>query len=209
MPRTFLNKNNIPRGDGLVPKIKFELFGDWTRAMSVLKTMGPKVKESSLRAQLKVGNVIAKKVKAHIRNQDLGWQGLDEDYAKAKGAGGLSGKVLMGYKTYYNEIKVWKSGNRHLVNIGVRRGIYTRELSGGRSKLEVAAIAGVHEFSSGRRIPRRPLWNPTIAEIGGVKGIQKMYINSLIWHLRMFGVPVTAKRTNNTSISIDGSKLKF
>jgi hypothetical protein len=210
--RTFLNRANPGFNDnimGEIPHLKFELIGQWDRVNDILRKMGREVKESSIKAQLKVGTVIVTKVKKHLRDQDLGWVALDSDYQERKTKAGLNLKSLMAYKTYYNNIEVWRSGNRRLVSIGVRRGIYTRELSGKRSKLDVATIAAIHEFSSGKRIPRRQLWNPTITEIGGADGIKKIFVNSLVWHLRMAGIPVVQKRGNVSSIVLDGTSIKF
>lgn len=190
MPRHFVNARNIPLNSGYVPSLKFELFGDWEKTIKLLQKMGPEVKEASLKAQLKVGKQICKIVKGHLRNQDLGWVALNEKYAEKKSDSGLDGRTLIAYGAYYNAIQVWQSGNRHLVNIGVRNGIYTHDLRGKRSKLEVAKIAVIHEFASGKRIKKRPLWNPSIVEIGGAKGIKKMYINALVYHLSRAGIPV-------------------
>mgnify|MGYP001068204888 CR=1 FL=1 len=185
--------------------ISFELFGDWDKALRTFSKLGPVVKESSLAAQLKVGKEIVKIVKGHLRNQDLGWAKLDAIYAKRKSAAGLSGKILMSYKTYYDNIKVWQPGNRSLVLIGVKKGIYTKQLNGKRSRLDVATIAAIHEFSSGKRLPRRQLWNPSITQMGGVPGIKKMFILSLVWHLRKAGIPVI--HNNGNTLYIDGMKI--
>lgn len=204
MPRTFFYRA-VPRVNPGIPKISFSLFGQWKQTMDLLSSIGPKVKKASIAAQLKVGKEIAKKVKAHIRNQDLGWQDLSEEYARRKADAGLHSETLMAYKTYYENINVWESGNKKLINIGVKRGIYTREVSGKRSKLDVATIAGINEFASGNRVPRRPLWNPTIVEMGGAKGIKKMYINSLIWHLRASGVNV--RKLNGFGLIVNDKKV--
>ena len=209
MARTYLHSGNIPRGNGELPQIKFELFGEWEKTMSIMKRLGPTVKVASVIAQMKVGKTIAVKVRNHIRNQDLGWTALSEKYAIKKSNAGLQSGTLMAYNNYINAIKVWQSGNKHLVMVGVKRGIYTREANGKRSKIEIAEIAGIHEFSNGNRVPRRPLWNPTITELGGAKGLQKMYINTLAWHLREMGIPVVLKRGLFTSIKIDGTKIKY
>lgn len=209
MAREFLNKGNIPRGGGQLPKINFELFGDWDRTMGVIKNMGPAVKDSSVKAQIKVGKEILKKVKGHLRSQDLGWQALSDHYVRRKSSAGFDTRILVGYGSYYRNLEVWQSGNRHLVFIGVRRGIYTQETSGKKSKIDIATIAGIHEFSSGKRIPKRPLWNPSIAQMGGAKGIKTMYINSFIWHLRAKGIPVTKTFFGDKIVTTGGTKLKF
>lgn len=170
--------------------IQFKPFGHWEKTIKVIGRLGPTIKEASLKAQMAVGKEIVKRVKAHLRNQDLGWQALSEKTKKNKAKYGLKSKTLMAWGTYYNNIEVWQPSNHHLVLIGVRKGIYTRHPNGKRNKVEVARIAAMHEFSSGRKIPRRPLWNPTIQELGK-KGIKQIYNKALTHHLRMRGVPVS------------------
>lgn len=211
MPRSFLRRAiRKPREDeeDYSPRINFRLFGQWDQTMNIIKRLEPEIKQSSIKAQLKVAKVISALVRRHLRDQDLGWQVLSYKYAAKKAEMGLSDNTLMAYQTYYKNIKVWRSGNRHLVNIGVKRGIYTTELSGKKSKMDVATIAAIHEFSSGRKIPKRPLWNPSIEEIGGADGIKKMYINSLLWHLREKGIPVK-KMSTGFGINIDGQNIKL
>lgn len=196
--RTFFNRAVPKTYPGVIPQISFKLFGQWDEAMTLLKNIGPKVKASSIKAQLKIGKDIVTKVRAHIRNQDLGWPELDPKYAMRKMKAGLSDEMLMAYNTYHDNISIWTSGNNKLISIGVRKGIYTRELNGRRSKLDVATIAAIHEFSSGRRSKRRPLWNPTIMEMGGAKGIKTMFLNSLVYHLKVSGINVTRKENTVT-----------
>lgn len=200
---------NVPSGVGELPQIKFELFGDWDKVTRVLHSLGPKVKIASKAAQHKVGTVIVKKVRGHIMNQDLGWQELDPEYAGRKAKAGRSSKVLISYGAYFNNIKVWYSGQMLL--IGVKKGILTRQLNGKPSKIDVATIAGLHEFSSGRRFARRPLWNPSIMEIGGAKGIKKMFMHSLVWYLRKLQVPVSHSTYfgMSQSVNIDGTKIAY
>lgn len=193
MARTFLNKNNIPGANSYSDfnsRIEFALFGDWDKTIKTLQKLSPEIKKASIKAQKKVCELILKKVKGHLRSQDLNWAPLHPDYAERKAIGGLSYRTLMAYGNYYRSIEVWTKGSQHMVFVGVKKGIYTRKLNGGRSRLEVAQIAAIHEFSSGRKIPKRPLWNPTIAEIGGAKGIKKLYVGSLVHHLRIAGIPV-------------------
>lgn len=193
MPR-FITPKKLSITPGIIPKITFKLFGDWDKTIRILQKIGPDVKSASIKAQMKVGNEVCKKVKQHLRNQDLGWPRLDEKYLSKKRRAGMSGKTLYGYGNYYNAIEVWKSGNNHLINIGVKKGKYTKDLRGKRSRLEIAQIAAIHEFSSGRKIPRRELWNPTFKEMGGIKGLRKMYVNSLMHHLSRMGIPVKQYR---------------
>lgn len=193
MANTFFNKRNVDLNQGYIPRIEFKLFGNWEGTVRMINKLGPSIKQASLISQLKICNLIAKKVKAHLKNQDLDWEPLSERYAIRKENAGMDGRILMANETYYNNIQAWTKGNQHLAFVGVKKGMYTKEISGRRSRLDVATIAAVHEFAAGgSHIPRRPLWNPTIAEIGGTKGIKELYIKHLVGALRVRGIPVKA-----------------
>lgn len=190
MARTFFNRINVPLDQGYIPQIRFKLFGQWDTAIRTLNKLSPAVKEASLAAQLKVCQDICKRVKTHLRKQDLDWEPLNSEYLEKKEDIGFSPLTLIAYGTYYNNIETWQVGNQHLAFVGVRRGIYTKNLRGKRSRLDVATIAAVHEFSNGTKIPRRPLWNPTIREMDGTKGIQKLFVGELRKGLKKRGIPV-------------------
>lgn len=190
MARTFFNKTNVPLNQGFIPRIEFKLFGQWDETIRILNKLSPTVKECSLIAQMKICQDICKRVKNHLKNQDLNWEPLSEKYREAKTNAGLGGETLIAYGQYYNNIEAWQKGNQHLAFVGVKKGIYTRRLSGKRSRLDVATIAAIHEFSNGIKLPRRPLWNPTIREMGGAPGIKKAYVKHLVGSLRVRGIPV-------------------
>lgn len=192
MARTFLNKTNVALGQGFIPRVEFKLFGQWDETIRILNKLSPRIKECSLIAQMKICKEICKRVKGHIKNQDLSWQPLSVNYAKRKSDHGLDGGILNAYGNYYNNVEAWQKSNQHFAFVGVKKGKYTRGINGKRSKLDIATIAAVHEFSSGRRIPRRPLWNPTIAEMGGAPGLKKLYVKHLVGSLRVRGIPVKA-----------------
>lgn len=189
MGRPYLPKSDLRDTAGRI-RIDFKPLGNWADTLRKLNRLGPDVRDASTKAQLKVAKEIVRRVKAHIRNQDLGWPPLSAEYSAVKLAFGLNPKTLYAYGNYYRAIEAWKAGNNSVVNAGVKKGKYTKTLSGKRSRWDIATIAAIHEFSSGKRIPRRPLWNPTIKELGGANGIKKMYINSLLYHLRMKGIPI-------------------
>lgn len=192
MARTFLNKTNVALNQGFIPRVEFKLFGQWDETIRVLNKLSPTVKQCSLIAQMKICLQICKMVKNHLKNQDLNWEPLSGEYAKRKEEAGLEGGTLIAYGAYYNNITAWQKGSQHFAFVGVKKGIYTKNLQGKRSRLDIATIAAVHEFSSGRRVPKRPLWNPTITEIGGAPGLKKLYVKHLVGSLRVRGIPVKA-----------------
>jgi hypothetical protein len=183
-----LRQSQLPKkGDGY--SLRFKPVGDWKTTMKVIQRLPRSMKDSSVKAQLRLGQLIVKKVKAHIRNQDLGWKPLKKETADAKNRYGLDDKILWGHGTYYRSITVWESGMGRAVFVGVKRNIYTRTYRGRKSKIEVAQIAAIHEFSSGRKIPKRPLWNPTIKEMGGAQGFKEQFVKSFKAYLRRAGIP--------------------
>lgn len=187
MGRGFITKTDLPG-----PRIELKPVGRWDQAISTFQRLGPGIKRASIKAQTSVAKDVMKKVKDHIRNQDLGWKKLSPDYSTRKSELGLDPRILIAYGHYYHAVEVWHTGNRHMVFVGVKRGKYTQTISGKKSRLDIATIAYLHEFSRGKRFPRRPLWNPTIQEIGGAKGIKERYIKYLKHWLRREGLPVTS-----------------
>lgn len=191
MPPGFIRKGDLPKNSSGNLKLEIKPIGRWNEAVRVISKLSPAIKKASLKAQLKVCNEIRTRVRAHLRNQDLGWKLLSSTYSERKSSLGLDGRTLIAYGNYYHNIEVWQKGMQYLVFVGVKRGKYTRRLNGKRGKLDIATVAAIHEFSSGRKVPRRPLWNPTIREIGGAKGIKSIYLKSFKHWLRMGGMPVT------------------
>jgi|SRR5882757_5157995 len=190
MARTFFNRINTPTNKKGQQQIKFKLFGQWDKTISVVTQLSPAIKRASLKAQLKICQDIAKRVRKHIKNQDLNWQPLTQEYETRKETAGLSGRTLEAYGNYYNNIQAWQVSNQNYAYVGVKKGIYTRNISGRRSKYDIATIAAIHELSSGHIIPKRALWNPTIAEMGGAPGLKKEFVKHLIGNLRAKGIPV-------------------
>lgn len=173
-------------GDGY--RLQFKLVGEWKSTMDIIKRLPAAMKSSSLEAQVKLGDDVVKRVKKHLRNQDLGWRPLSSETSAKKNLKGLDSRILFAWGNYYNNIKVWKVGNQKALLIGVRTGIHTRSYGGRKSKYDIARIAAIHEFSSGKRVPRRPLWNPTIAEYG-IRGFKELYLKFFKARLRANRIP--------------------
>jgi hypothetical protein len=164
------------------PQIKFQPTGKWDEATQLIKRLDPGIKEASVKAQWKMCEEILKKVKKHMIKQDLGWSPLNDKYVRLKKKLGRDRRILIATKDYYDNIMIWKRANGWKVYIGVKPGIFGRTLRGKRAKEDIATIAAIHEFSRGRR--RRPLWNPTIREMGNTKGFKKLYLDNFEKELR-------------------------
>lgn len=191
MANTFFNKRNFAfNKTNSVPSLQFKLVGNWDKVIKTVQSVSPAVKKAGIYAQIKICEKVKQRVQYHLANQDLGWKAISPKTAKKKASKNLDSRTLIAYGQYYYAIEVWRPGSQHIVNVGVKRGRYTFTLSGKRSRIDIAKIATIHEFSSGKRVPRRPLWNPTIAEIGGAEGIKKLYLKHLIGKLRVMGIPI-------------------
>jgi hypothetical protein len=177
-------------------RLTFELYGEWDKTIRTVQKVGPAVKIAGLYAQMKVASILKKKVIGHLLNQDLGWRALDDKYLAQKAKAGADTSILMAWNQYYQSIEMWHKSNEHTVFVGVKKGKYTYSVwDNRRSRIDIATIAFIHEFSRGSKIPRRPLWNPTIAEMGGEKGIKDLYVKHLMGKLRVMGIPVKQFKT--------------
>lgn len=196
MPINPIGKGSLPtNGTGGRIRVEIKPVGNWEQTIRVIQKMGPAIKAVSIDAQTKVAKEILKKVRGHLRDQDLKWRPLNPLYAKQKASRGLDSRTLIAHGSYYHALEIWKSTwNGHMVFVGVKKGKYGTSLSGKKSKLDISTIAAIHEFSSGRKIPRRPLWNPTLKEMGGQKGLKELYMNYLLSGLKRKGIPVTRIR---------------
>lgn len=175
--------------------LKFTLLGRWDEAVKTLNRLDPVIKEASLSAQMALGEQIVKVVKGHILNQDLPWLPLTEKYLERKNAVGADPRILIATQSYLNAIKVWKVGNRHLVMIGVPRGVHGTTIEGNSHPLEIAQIAAIHEFAGNDKL-RRPLWNPTIKEFGYGKGLLARYKTLFVARARRRGISFSEKAFN-------------
>lgn len=187
-------QSSLPRTAGGRPRITIEPMGNWDAVIGMLNTLGPKVRRASMRAQLKVAKEIVKRVKRHLREQDLNWPPLAPTTVQEREKHGInSSRILYARGTYYNAIQAWSSDSRKMVFAGVKKGTMAVSYGGERRRMDVGQIAAIHEFSRGRKVPRRPLWNPTLKELGK-EGMKLMFMGSLLYYLRMSGVPITPFR---------------
>jgi len=171
---------------GNTPQLKFTPTGKWDEASRLMGRLNPEIKEASVKAQWKLCEEILKRVKRHMIRQDLGWKPLNRKYVKLKKGLGWDHRMLLATKDYYDNIMIWKRANGWQVFVGVKPGIYGRTIRGKRAKKDIASIATIHEFARGKR--RRPLWNPTIREMGNTPGIKKMYLDQFEKELKKGGL---------------------
>lgn len=139
------------------PSLIVRRLGPWEGANWQYKQLPKVIKAALLAEERKIANEIRRRVRGHIRNQDLPW--------KAASRSKKGDKLLYETGTYYDNIKVWQSSL--VTYVGVQKHVIQP-----RSKKPVYLIAQIHERGSRRKgIPRRPLWRPTYLEMGGDVGI--------------------------------------
>ena len=187
----FIRRKALEQGayKGL-PRMEIKPMGNWANTISTVTRISPDIKDAGIKGQMKVAREIVRRVKGHIRNQDLGWKPLSETTQAIKSIYGLDSRTLYAHGGYYNAIEAWQKGSQFMVFAGVKKGKYSRSYGGKKRAIDIGQVAAVHEFSSGKRVPRRPLWNPTIREMGGAAGLKKMFMGSFLYYLRMKGIPI-------------------
>lgn len=180
--------------------IKFELLGNWALTQKIIKELPGDVKESYRQAQRSFGKKLERKVKRHLRNQDLPWKELAESTVKRK----KSQEILIETSDYYNAIRTYSSGP-YTISVGVKEGVYKLRGKGeNESKISIADYAAIHErghvFENGRVVPKRPLWVPTWKEMGGKEGMANEVIDAVNKVLARKGISqyfeVGKKKTN-------------
>jgi hypothetical protein len=112
-------------------------------------------------AQVKATNLLrsfaaalAKEARRVIDEQRYDWKELTAGYLAYKKAHGLSTKILVATKFYYDHISWWMDDKG--VHVGVPNIIHPT------AKISLGFLARIHEFGYGH-VPPRPLWRPLIA----------------------------------------------
>lgn len=176
-------------GDNPSLGVQFKPFGRWEETIYTTKRLKANIKAASLSAQMSVCREIARRVKAHLRDQDLPWRELSRRYVKQKEKYGRDPRILISHGIYYHAIEVFQKGNQKLAFVGVRRGIYGKTVKGKRGRLQVADYAAIAEFSYNPKF-RRPVWNPTIRDMGNSPGLKALYSKFFYNALKRRGVPI-------------------
>lgn len=137
-----------------------QLTGDWSHLKRVLDQAAPNIRKTSRRTLGQQVKKIEAAVLSHIDEQDLGWEALNEQYAKSKERKGLSPDILRASNTMYQNITTDQPDD-FTAACGVKRGV--KDANG----QDVIDIALIHEQpdDDGKIIPARKLWQPTYTEM--------------------------------------------
>ncbi len=169
----------------MASSIDFKLFGPWNKVKALFQDLPKNLKDITTSSQRSIAEKYARKIKAHLRDQDIpGWTPLSPRYADQKMGKYGNEDILLASWKYYESIKVWRQGG--IYHVGVPK---TETYPNGK---EVSKIAALHEaWSTMPGRPHRPLWGYTFKEdMGGLSGVHKA-INQLIKEkLQAKGYPV-------------------
>jgi sulfur relay (sulfurtransferase) DsrC/TusE family protein len=140
--------------------ITTQLEGDWQGATNELGTLDSKMRKAIQAAQRSQGQKLMRIVRNHILNQDLNWPDLA--YPEKSG----DPRILIDTEAYLNAITEWQENLIHY--IGVKQ-----DATNGRGE-KISFYAYLLEYGwisrGGNSVPPRPLWQPSINEMGGPEG---------------------------------------
>lgn len=161
--------------------IEIKKIGNWAGAELQYKNLDRTIKMSLMATERLIANKIKAKVRGHMRNQDLPWR---EASRSKKGP-----KLMIETGTYYNSIKVRQ------LNLAITVGV-DKDVIHPRTHQPIWRIARWQENGTKgkHRIPKRPLWEPSIKEVGGSVGIAAALDAALLTALKKNQKVGTVKR---------------
>jgi hypothetical protein len=166
--------------------------GNWDGAIEFFRTSGYRVKTVALKAQEEICREYKKRLINHIISQDLNWQPLSERTRERKNPKNKD-LILIDTELYVKSISITRMGNTWMT--GIKKGIaYKRK----GSFINLDRVAVLNEFGT-TKVPERPLWEPTLEELGGPKGIRNFVANAIYEKLK--------QQANGKPIQITKSKI--
>ena len=148
--------------------VNVKMIGNWKGAVKTAALLNPVIKKSIVQGQRKYARRLVAIVKKHIISQDLGWKP-----ASASKRGSL---LMIDTRDYYTSIRYWQKN--YELHVGV-----PTHLIHGRSGKPIWKIASWQEQGN-KRVPKRPLWAPSIKEMGGNKEVANQVQQEITRNLR-------------------------
>lgn len=169
-----------------------EKVGDWSGVIGFFNGMGIEVKKKTIQAQYDICKEIKRRLIGHILSQDLGWAPLAPRTQRKKK--NHKTDAYIDTELYMKSIKVWKDGNKAYV--GIKKGVvYKRK--GGNVTLDRVARWMEYGTTGRSQQPARPLWAPTIDEVGGAEGIRDFVVDAIFRRLKWLAGKKPIKITKN------------
>ena len=162
--------------------ITIKRFGNWAQARRATSTLDKSIKRAIRSAEEKIARRLIKIVKGHILSQDLPWVPLSPTTKNRKG----HDNVYLDSRFYINSIKFWQKN--YVIHIGIPRGVMDAD-----GEVELWKVATWMEKGlPNRGMPPRPLWGPSIKELGGgPQGMANLVKESINRKLRREGWDIT------------------
>ena len=154
--------------------INFQLVGNWAEIKSSLNQFPDHIKKSGLRGQRTAAEALAKMVKNHILNDDLG--------LAPKFAENHDSRPLIDTEAYVTSIKAFSVGGIYYV--GVQPYIYEPV-----SKIPIHILALILEVGT-KNIKPRPAWTLSLEEYDNKGGAVKYISNAVMKHLDNIYSPI-------------------
>lgn len=139
-------------------------FGDWMELRATLaKIESDEAVDGAVDQLERIGKSIQRKIRAHVRNQDLDWAPLQSDTIRKKGFA----KVYMRRGDYIRSIKVEVDRREN----GAELRVYPE--GDHYSGLDMQTLADYLEYGT-KNIQARPLWRPVYAELDSMRATKKI-----------------------------------
>lgn len=140
--------------------------GNWEGTLRMLKNLGYDVTDAYRKSQTDFAKSLRDRVIQHIKAQDLHWASLSP-LTKLRKNQKNRNKIYVDTETYLKSIMILKDGNN--ISVGLKRG---QPYKGRKDRsVTVDQVAMWMEFGTSKA-PARPLWQPSIEEMGGAKGFR-------------------------------------
>lgn len=146
--------------------------GDWNGVIQFFDKAGIEVKKKTLEAQWEICKKLKRIVVGHILAQDLNWPQLSHRTIRNKKEN--KQLVYIDTETYLDNITTWKKLG--VAYVGIKKGTIHKRKNG---NVNLERVAIWMEYGT-RNMPARPLWGPSIDELGGRKGIRD-YVAAAIY----------------------------
>lgn len=153
--------NNIRNKDS----VTYSKIGPWEAAGEFVRSLPQHLRRSAMTAQEKAARRYLRIIKTHLELQDLPWAPHSSKYSNR------TGKILVDSGHMKKAIRYWQY--KYVVYIGIKRGIKHRE-----NGQELADIASFHEYGTSK-MPARPLFAPSLEEMGGASGVANIIVKKM------------------------------
>lgn len=150
------------RSNKKINRILMKKVGDWDGTIDFLNDFDKNVRKAYTQSRNEIYKKLIKKVTGHILKQDLPWEPLSPHTTGRKHHNRIYEDTL----TLLANIGVFGTGNNKYV--GIRRGVTYRRKG---QKVTAEQVARWMEFGT-KRMVARPLWGPSVQEMGGAYGIR-------------------------------------